>query len=330
MFNQQGDNPWTTLRDGVLPVVEQLSTQVRFGFIAITGEIGGMCPMIDEVAPTDNGYAAIASKYMSLTRPTVGESPGMLGLQRAHELLKADVTEGEKYVLFVTDGEQDYCGNGNPLCPTDSVVYWLQKLKTDGVHTFIFGLPANISGSIPYDVTLQAFANAGAGEPTLPALATTQTLENLYNECFYGGDTNAAGWQGEFATAAKVDDPATVGIDESKALGNYSATGGTAKVFKPDPTDQAALTEQFRAVLAGVKSCTFDLGGDIKVIQELLSEAHVFVEGQEVPLDLTMANGWHMPTPTQIELVGDACTNWRMPQNNKIDWDFPCKIIVPR
>jgi hypothetical protein len=330
MFNQQGDNPWTTLRDGVLPVVQQLDAQVRFGFIAITGEMSGMCPMIDEVAPADNGYAAVAAKYMSLTRPAVGESPGMLGLQRAHELLKADTTEGEKYVLFVTDGEQDYCGNGNPLCPTDSVVYWLQKLKTDGVHTFIFGLPANISGSIPYDVTLQAFANAGAGEPTLPALGTGMTIQQIYDQCFYGGDMNAAGWKTEFATAAKVDDVATVDIDESKTLGNYSATGGTAKVFKPDPTDQAALTEQFRAVLAGVKSCTFDLGGDIKVVQDLLSEAHVYVEGQEVPLDLTKTNGWHMPTPTQIELVGEACANWRMPMNNKIDWDFPCKILVPK
>jgi hypothetical protein len=83
-------------------------------------------------------------------------------------------------------------------------------------------------------------------------------------------------------------------------------------------------------VLAGVKSCTFDLGGEIKVIQNLLSEAHVFIEGVEVPLDPNAANGWHMPTPTQIELVGDACTNWRMPANNKITWDFPCKILEPR
>ncbi len=330
MFAEQGDNPWTTLRDGVLPVVQELDAQVRFGFIAITGEMGGMCPMIDEVAPADNGYAAVAAKYMSLTRPMVGESPGMLGLQRAYELLKADPTEGEKYVLFVTDGEQDFCGNGNALCPTDSVVYWLQKMKADGVHTFIFGLPANISGGIPYDATLQAFANAGAGEPVKPALGPTQTITNIANECFYGGDTNATGWQAEFMAAGKVDDPATTDIDESLTLGNYSATGGTAKVFKPDPTDQAALAEQFREVLAGVKSCTFDLGGDIKVIQDLLSEAHVFVEGVEVPLDLSMTDGWHMPTPTQIELVGSACENWRKPENNKIDWDFPCKIIVPK
>jgi hypothetical protein len=329
MFAQQGDNPWTTLRDGVLPVVQQLDAQVRFGFIAITGVMGGMCPMIDEVPPADNGYAAVAAKYNSLTRPMVGESPGMLGLQRAHELLKADPTPGEKYVLFVTDGEQDYCGNGNALCPTDSVVYWLQKLKADGVHTFIFGLPA-MASTIPYDVTLQAFANAGAGEPTQAALGMNQTLTSLYEQCFYGGDMNATGWKAEFATAAKVDDPATADIDESKALGNYSTVGGTAKVFKPDPTDQAALTEQFRQVLAGVKSCTFDLGGDIKVVQELLSEAHVYIEGAEVPLDLTKTNGWHMPTPTQIELVGEACTNWRMPDKNKIEWDFPCKLIIPK
>jgi hypothetical protein len=79
-----------------------------------------------------------------------------------------------------------------------------------------------------------------------------------------------------------------------------------------------------------VKSCTFDLEGDITVVQSLLNLAHVYVQDQEVPLDLNGANGWHTPTPSQIELVGDACTNWRMPQNTKISWDFPCKILVPK
>ena len=79
-----------------------------------------------------------------------------------------------------------------------------------------------------------------------------------------------------------------------------------------------------------MKTCTFDIGGDIKVVQTLLSDAHVFIEGVEVPLDTTGMNGWHMPTPTQIELVGTACENWRMPQSNKITWDFPCRILVPK
>jgi hypothetical protein len=329
MFANAG-NPWGTLRDGVLPVVKDLNDQVRFGFIAITGEqAAGMCPLIDAVPPADKNYDAVAAKYMSLTAPAKGESPGMLGLQRAYEDLSKDPTPGDKYVLFVTDGEQDYCGDGNPLCPTDSVVYWLQKLKALNITTMVFGLPST-GDQTTYGSILQSFANAGAGQPVAPVVAANQTTLDIYNQCFNGGDTNAAGWKAEFATAAKVDDAATATIDESKTLGNYADAGGTAKVFKPDPTDQTALAAEFRKVLAGVKSCTFDIGGEIKVIQTLLGDAHVFIEGVEVPLDMNGANGWHMPTPTQIELVGDACTKWRMPENNKITWDFPCKILEPR
>lgn len=327
MFVNQG-NPWGTLRDGVLPVVKNLNDQVRFGFMAITGE-AGMCPLLDEVAPADKNYDAVQTTYMGLKQPTKGESPGMLGLQRAYDVLSKDPTPGDKYVLFVTDGEQDYCGDGNALCPTDSVVYWLQKLNALKVTTMIFGLPSS-GDQASYAAILQAFANAGAGQPVAPAVPANQTLKDIHDQCFYGGDTNATGWKAEFAAAAKVDDAATAGIDESQTLGNYATTGGTAKVFKPDPTDQTALATQFEQVLAGVKSCTFDIGGDIKVVQTLLSEAHVFVEGTEVPLDPTGMNGWHMPTPTQIELVGAACESWRMPANNKITWDFPCRILVPK
>lgn len=341
MFTPQGTpqtTPWDTLRDGVLPVVQELDAQVRFGMMAVTGE-SGQCPLLDEVVPADQNYTAVSTKYTSLMRPTKGESPGMLGLARAYEILSADTTPGDKYVLFVTDGEQDYCGDGNALCPTDSVVYWLQKLKAQNVTTMIFGLPSGASGpdQARYEAVLQAFANAGAGQPAVPvsqnpAQPTPPEMAALdtYNQCFYGGDANALGWQAEFTTAAKVDDAATVGIDESKTLGNYATAGGTAKVFKPDPTDQAALAEEFRKVLAGVKSCTFDLGGDIKVNLDRLDEASVYVQDQAVTLDLTAMNGWHMPTPTQIELVGAACENWRMPQNSDIKWDFPCDIIVPR
>jgi hypothetical protein len=329
MFVNQG-NPWGTLRDGVLPVVKDLNDKVRFGFMAITGE-AGTCPLVDEVPPADANYEAVQTKYMSLVAPTKGESPGMLGLQQAYDTLSKDPTPGDKYIVFVTDGEQDYCGDGNALCPTDSVVYWLQKLKALGVTTLVFGLPSS-GDQAAYANILQAFANAGAGQAVAPAVGAGQTQLDIFNQCFYGGDANAAGWKLEYAAAEHpVDDPATTAVNESQVpLGVYAAAGGTAKVYKPDPADPLALAEEFRKVLSGVKSCTFDLGGDIKVVQKLLSEAHVYIEGVEVPLDLTMVSGWYMPTPTQIELVGAACDTWRTPENNKIVWDFPCNILEPK
>jgi hypothetical protein len=41
-------------------------------------------------------------------------------------------------------------------------------------------------------------------------------------------------------------------------------------------------------------------------------------------------NGWYTPTPNQIELVGDACATWRMPENTVIDWGFPCDVFEPK
>src|SRR5205085_8724451 len=77
MFKDNG-NPWGILRDGVLEVVQQMNNDVRFGLLAVTGEQqAGMCPLLDEVAPADKNYDAIAAKYMSLTAPAKGESPGM-------------------------------------------------------------------------------------------------------------------------------------------------------------------------------------------------------------------------------------------------------------
>lgn len=321
MFKDQG-NPWNTLRDGALEVVQKMSTDVRFGLLAVTGEAQvGMCPLLDEIAPADNNYDALAAKYTSLVAPLKGESPGMRGLQRAAEVLAADTTEGDKYILFVTDGEQDYCNDGDFACPTDSVVYHLQQIAAKGIKTFVFGLPMSSTDAAQqarYPSVLQAFADAGMGVAVAPVLPPpgNQGPVQIYYNC-----QGVAEWKAETVAA---------GTPMNMPLGTYAAASGGAKVFTPDPTNKDALRDEIAKVLSGVKSCTFDIGGDIKVKQDRLTDASVYVEGMTVPLDPAGMNGWHMPTPTQIELVGAACENWRMPQNNKIDWDFPCDILVPK
>lgn len=320
MFKDAGGNPWATLRDGVLEVVESMSRDVRFGLVAVTGEQGGMCPLLDEVAPADDNYAALAAKYMSLTAPAKGESPGMRGVARAAELLSADTSPGDKYVLFVTDGEQDYCDDGNFACPTDSMVYHLQDLAARGFKTFVFGLPMQSTDAqqqARYPQVLQAFADAGAGLGVAPVLPPGGGSPL---DIFYNCDVVPA-WKDE---ATQLQRPAL------QTLGTYAAAAGGAKVFAPDPNDKDALKKALSEVLSGVKSCTFDIGGEIKVLQNLLHLAHVYVQDQEVQLDPNGVNGWYMPTPTQIELVGEACSEWRMPQNTKIAWDFPCRILVPK
>lgn len=320
MFKDQG-NPWNVLRDGALSVVKDMDNDVRFGLLAVTGEAqAGMCPLLDEIAPADHNYEALAAKYMSLAAPLKGESPGMRGLQRAAEILAADPTEGDKYILFVTDGEQDYCNDGDFACPTDSVVYHLQQIAAKGIKTFVFGLPMSSTDTqqqARYPAVLQAFADAGMGVAVAPVLPPpgNQGPVQIYYNC-----QGVPEWKAETVAA---------GTPMNMPLGTYAAASGGAKVFTPGVTE-GALRDEIAKVLAGVKSCTFDIAGDIKVDLERLNLAGVYVQGMEVPLDETGANGWHMPTATQIELVGSACENWRKPENTKIEWTFPCDIIIPK
>jgi hypothetical protein len=333
-------SPWGALRGGALQVMRELESSVRFGFGAFVGaELSAQACDFDfqSVEPELGNYDAIASLYEPLDKPgnqALDETPALLALAAAGDQLRADSQDGDKYILFVTDGEPDYCDNGAAACPADSVISMLQRLASPEdalgqpqvpVKTLVLGLTSPM-GTIRPEV-LQGFANAGAGAPVAPLTVNPgqpYRPEDLFYTC-----NQRLGWAADLLAAGK---PSTPG----QSVATYAADptlGGTAPVFQPDPTDQAALIEQLRAALAGVKSCTFDLAEDgVKV--DLLREdlgvrAHVIVNGNPVPLDL--ANGWHMLTDTTVQLEGEACSAWRNPTvETTISFDFPCEIFVPQ
>lgn len=316
--------PWEPLKAAVLETIQSLQAEIRFGFGAFTGEVNGMCPMFDSVNADFNNYAAIKTLYDSLEEPTKGETPTMRVLSLVRDALTADVTDGPKYVLFVTDGDPDYCGDGNALCPIDGVVYQLQQLATAGIKTFVFGLQTSQS-DIPL-TTLQAFANAGAGEPVgyLERQGRVVLPVNIYDECSPAGDPNAAGWKADYLAAGFTIGTRT---ETTPALGTYAAVGGKATVFQPDPGKQAELAAQVRNVVSNTKSCTFDLQGQIKVDLARANQGTVVIDGTTVAYEAT--NGWQMLTETQLELKGLACESWRS-TGKVIDFDFPCEIIIPK
>jgi hypothetical protein len=310
------DTSWYPLRDGVLQVVSMLGKQVRFGFSAFTGEMGdAMCPTLDPVSPALDNAAAIAARYNALVPPKKGETPTRAALIQVGDLLMKDTqAPGEKFILFVTDGQPDYCDDGNPLCPPDSVVGELQTLAKTNIQTLVFGISSPLTTIS--DAVLAAFANAGAGQPVG---YLNPDVNAIYDQC-----AGVAGWQADFAATGK---PAT----RPNTIGAYAPTGGTATVFKPDLANQTALVNQISNALSGVKSCVFDLsdptnGKPISVDTTQLDKAHVLIMGTEVPLDDT--NGWHMTSDTQLELSGTACDTWRKPENSTIDFQFPCQIII--
>jgi hypothetical protein len=306
---------WEPLKTGVLQVIQALQHDIRFAFGAFTGEQNSTCPMFDRVDANVDNYDKIAALYQSLPRPIKGETPTMRVLSQVKDILARDPTDGEKQILFVTDGEPDYCADGNVLCPVDSVIAQLQQLAKAGFKTFVFGLKS--AQSDISESTLQGFANAGAGQAVA---VPVNSVDDIYNQCFNGGDPNAVGWKQEFLTA---------NVPGAKSLATYASPGGTARVFRPDLSDPRRtddLVKQLRDVISGVKPCIFDLEGKIKVNLNFLAEAQVLIEG--VPVPLSDVDGWRMNSATQLELVGGACANWRRPENTVIKFNFPCKSII--
>ena len=308
---------WGPLKAGVLEVVNRLQGQVRFGFGAFTGQQGGMCPIFDTIAPALDNAAAIGAAYQPLGRLTgaAGETPVIQVLPRVRELLGAAGNDGDKYVLFVTDGEPDFCDNGGASCPVDAVVAGVQELAANGIHTIVFGLKSSLS-NISGD-TLQAVANAGASLPVALPFGGASAQQTCY-DC-----QGVSGWVGRWKALGSAPDCAAAG---KQVLGSYAPTGGTATVYHPDPSDQAALTQQIASVVSGIKSCTFDLGGKVSVNLALLDRASVLLEGN--PVALSPSDGWRMNSETQLELVGDACAKWHAPESSHIVFNFPCEIIV--
>jgi hypothetical protein len=334
--DNQKNSSWYTLKTAIESVIKPLDSQVRFGFTTIWGTnpagAGGMCPALqgtltDSVAPALNNAAAITAKYDGLPWPTASgssspgmkfESPASESIGNVAKALMADAAPGPKYIIFLTDGEPDYCDDSLAICAIDSVVYHLQVAQMAGINTIVFGV-LTTQFNLPAS-TLQAYANAGAGEPTLAPVGTGQDVNAFYDQC-----SGNAGWLADLTASGKPKARGT-------SLGTYATTMGPTKPYQPNAADQTQLTTQLSAALAGVKSCSFDLGDvggkSIKVDITKLSSAVVKIQGTAIPLDAT--NGWNVTAaaPSTLVLSGNACKTWQTPNTNDISFAFPCSTII--
>jgi hypothetical protein len=327
---------WHNLKVAIEAVITQLDGQVRFGFATVWGTnpaSGGMCPSLqgmttDVVAPALNNAAAIAKIYDGLPLPPQSsdpgkkfESPASESIAVAAKALMADASPGGKYIIFLTDGQPDYCDDSPALCATDSVVFQLQNAFAASIRTIVFGVQTPLFDLAPG--VLQSFANAGAGEPTLAPVKTGGSANDFYDQC-----NGNASWAADLTASGK---PKARG----STLGTYMTTMGPTTPYTPSASNQSQLVTQLLAAISGVKDCTFDLGNlggqSIKVDPAQLGMAHVCLgktcpDTTEVAQDAT--NGWSMASATQLVLNGTACEKWRMPSNNDISFDFPCKSII--
>jgi hypothetical protein len=322
-FDSATTGVYFTLRSAVLQVLQPLQGTVRFAFGAFAGghQSPYTCNTFDTVPAALNNYDAIAAKYNTLG-PLLPygqkvDTPAVNAIPMVKSMLMADTTPGPKYMLFVTDSETDFCDDGNALCPADVVTWMIQDLYKAGIGTLVIGLPTSINQISP--VVIQNFANAGADQPVvIPTKSGAMTATDVYNQC--NGTGNGA-WNTFLGNAGKTG---------MTSVATYGPTAGTALVYAPTSTSQTDLANQISQALADVKSCTFDLSMQTPPIQvdvTQLNQASVQIMGSTVPLDDT--NGWHMIDSKTLELVGNACNQWRDPNVTQIMFNFPCQIIIP-
>ncbi|HEY3500949.1 MAG TPA: vWA domain-containing protein, partial [Polyangiaceae bacterium] len=245
--SDHNNTSWFPLKDAALELIEALQGEVRFGFSAFGGEEtnGPECPNMNPVTPDFNNYDSISTAYNALGGLRKGETPTSAALDVVRDILLADDSPGDRFILFVTDGEPDYCDDLNKLCPPDSVIYKLQALAEQGIKTLILGMPAPVNVSALGPEVLQAFANAGDGQPVMRVGTTDPNA--LWDQC-----RDRPGWAADFALTGKPN-------ERGQEIATYSEADGTATIYAPESTNQAELIEVLRSALSNVKSCTFDL-----------------------------------------------------------------------
>lgn len=92
-----------------------------------------------------------------------------------------------------------------------------------------------------------------------------------------------------------------------------------------EPATQEALGDALASAVRGTRTCSFDLRGEVEP-----ASAHrgsVTVDGTK--LSMSDADGWRLVTPSQIELVGPACTAF-MDGDHELRATFPCDVVVVR
>jgi hypothetical protein len=290
---------WFELRAAALAVVQALAPEVRFGFAAFAGS-AETCPRIESVAFQLNNYAAIQALYGVLESSPELRDSGTLGALRQAPYLLADAP-GDQFIWLLTDGESDYCKDGNPLCPVDSVVGELQALAsaTPPVRTLVSGIPA-YSPAGPG--ALQAIADAGWGQPVELTAGSPgmPDINAIYDEC--NGD---ADWVEHFAATGKPN-------LRGQTIGAYASSSGGTPVHSPLEQDAATLIQQIRSAVLAERPCAFDLaleGVTLDALGTLDENARLEIDDTAVPYDAE--NGWHRVGASGVAIAGDACAALR-------------------
>ena len=151
---------YEALMDPDIGLVATLESEVRFGATFYTSYADtGICPLLTEVEPARDNYAAIDAVYAGLE--PLGHTPTGESLRSAFETIDAMDIVGPKLMLLATDGLPDTCATPHPNSTDEAIAEALGAAETAfeaGVATVIVSVGTDIT-----EPHLQDMANAGAG-----------------------------------------------------------------------------------------------------------------------------------------------------------------------
>lgn len=218
-MNEQFGNGarWNVLRDALIDmntgIISTLQAKVRFGLALYTSE-GGFgsgtppktCPMLTEVAPALNNYAAITAKY--LPDDWKGDTPTGESIEAAVKMLDAVSDPGPKVLVLATDGEPDSCADPNPGdakghdAARQLSVTAVQNAFQKQISTFVISVGTEVGKD-----HLRAVANAGQGLAVDVDMTDRFYLTNNQAELAKAFDTIVGGVRScVFTLNGRVDD----------------------------------------------------------------------------------------------------------------------------
>lgn len=302
-WDNEPNHSWEPMKAGILNVVDNVQEDIRVGMVTYTGQNGGACPDLyppmASISFDKNNLTRIQTDINAVDEPNYkGETPTAATLQQALPVLLADPSPGDKVMLLVTDGDPDFCNDPDRICAMDAVIGAVQDAFRQGVATTVFGLRRQELS----EQHLRDVANAGAGLPVALPQGINSEMQ-LRERC----RNNPAG----------------------SLPGTYAAQGGNAQYFQANGTDTSALGEALNAVIYGIRSCVFDLAGAAEINPGLASLARITMD-DGAPLVFNDPNGWTLRNATQVELLGAACQQLKLPTTGNIEFDFPCDSLIPR
>ena len=325
-FSTATTGTFFNVKTAVEGAIASVQGQDRLGLAVYVGDhSSGSCQLnYDSVPIALNNAFAIGAGYDALgplqPYPTAkADTPATEAIPMAQAALTADPGNGGKFLLFITSAHADFCDDGPSDCAEDAVTYQIQQmyLATPRVETLVVGLPVDTATDPDGAQALLNFANAGAGQPVVPATTGSNPM-NIYFDCdgsAYGQDGGKYSWLNLLAAS---------GMTGNLPIASYSTAEGTAPLYKAGSNSATDVETAVNAALAAAKSCAFDLA-QFSIDPSKLGEGTVTVAGNKIPQDASI--GWSMPTPTEMVLNGYACTIWRQP-NATISASFPCDAIL--